>query len=98
MAYTLSKPDFTIKHLFSDDFTISGTVRNIANNALARTILVFKNGNMTTPVATTVSSDVDASFSVTVNGNHNDYFTVIAKGLESNSENSKIYDFLRRAA
>lgn len=78
-------------------FTISGVVRNLAVEPLSRRVIAFRGGSETTLHASTQSSAVDGTFSLTVNGGLNDRFKVEALGIEGFGEGTKCFDFVKDA-
>lgn len=75
------------------NITISGTVKDALGNGLQRRVIAYRNGAETEVAAAANSGAGSGGYALTVNGNHNDEFRVIAIGLPE--ENSKIIDHVR---
>jgi len=71
-------------------FTVSGYVTQ-SGTPVSRKIVVFRDSDMNTSIASTLSDSSDGNFSLELNGNTNDKFTLVCVGLESENENSKIF-------
>jgi len=69
--------------------TLSGTIKDKNGVGVRRAFAIFTRGQLITPIARSESAS-DGTFSVEVDGNDNDTFTVIALGDNTNDEDCPI--------